>query len=144
MKKKMPADTQLVHFAEEELLTKKQMMKRFESVSKDHKDTMNQLTSNLKTLSDSVTNAFSVLQQMFLHPGPGPIQQPFQYQPVASHSSCYGLRGQYIEPRSPISASLSSPFFSQYHAIHHHTYPSLPDYSTEPFHSSSNPTRRYG
>ena len=74
LKKKMPADTQLVHFAEEELLIKKQMMERFESVSKDHKDTMNQLTSNLKTLSDSVTNAFSVLQQILLHPRPGPIQ----------------------------------------------------------------------
>ena len=127
LKKKMPADTQLVHFAEEELLIKKQMMERFESVSKDHKDTMNQLTSNLKTLSDSVTNAFSVLQQILLHPRPGPIQQPFQYQPAASHSSCYGPRGQYMEPPSPISASPSPPFFQP---IPRHPSPYISNHST--------------
>ena len=81
MKNKMGADTQMIQFAERKLEIKEKMMERLESMSKDHRDTMNLLATNLKMLSDMVINAFSTLQQSLLQrPGPSHLQ-PF---PVAS------------------------------------------------------------
>ena len=75
----------MVHFAEKELDIKQKMMDKLDKMSKDHRDTMKQLTSNLKTLSDSVTNAFSLLQQSLLQrPSPSHLHSfsdPYNYAP---------------------------------------------------------------
>ena len=41
-------------------------------MAKDHKATMNCLTNNLKTLTDTMASAFSLLQQSMQRPGPSP------------------------------------------------------------------------
>ena len=115
MKKKMDADTRMIQLAERELEIEEKMMEWLESMSKDHRDTMSLLTTNLKMLSDTVTNAFSTLQQS-LQQRPGPSHlQPF---PVASPS--YGHHyAQYASPHHPyvqspvhsMSATLSPPVF---------------------------------
>ena len=115
MKKKMGADTQMIQFAERELEIKEKMMERLESMSQDHRDTMNLLTTNLKMLSDTVTNAFSMLQQS--------LQQrlgPSHLQPFPAASPSYGHHyAQYASPHHPyvqspvhsMSATPSTPVF---------------------------------
>ena len=74
MKQKVSADSQLLCFAEKELELKERMIDRLDMMSKDHRDTMSALTNNLKSLSDTMTSAFTLLQQSLVHPN-----QPSQY-----------------------------------------------------------------
>ena len=69
LKKKISADKQLMHFAEQELELQKRMMERLETSDKEHREMMNSLTANLKTLSDTMSTAFSLLQQSMPIPG---------------------------------------------------------------------------
>jgi hypothetical protein len=57
MKKKVPADTQMVQLAEDELDIKKKMMDRMETMGNHHRETMKEFTSDLKALNESVTGA---------------------------------------------------------------------------------------
>ena len=81
MKRKVPVDTQMVQLAEDELDIKKKMMDRMETMGNHHRETMKELTSNLKALNESVTGAFSMLQQVLLCP-----LGPTYFQP--QHYSC--------------------------------------------------------
>ena len=58
----------MIHFAERELELKENMMERFDTMNKDHRETMNLLTANVKTLSDTMVKAFSLLQQSLQRP----------------------------------------------------------------------------
>ena len=62
MKKKVAADKQMIHFAEEELGLKKRMAERMETMDKEHRDVLGSLTNNLKSLSDTMASTFSLLQ----------------------------------------------------------------------------------
>ena len=44
------------------------MMERFDAMNKDHRETMNLLTANVKTLSDTMVKAFPLLQQSLQRP----------------------------------------------------------------------------
>ena len=66
MKKRMPADAQMLGTAEKELELKQNMADKLEAMNKDHKETMMALTENLKTLSNTMNNAFSFLQQALM------------------------------------------------------------------------------
>ena len=72
LKKKVSADSQILHFAEREIELKERMMERMDTMDKDHRETMNCLISNLKTLTDTMASAFSLLQQSLQRPGPSP------------------------------------------------------------------------
>ena len=76
MKKKVSADTQMMTYAAEELEMKRKMMEKMDLLGKEHRQTMSELASSLKTLSDSVTNAFSALNQVLL-------RQSYHQQPLA-------------------------------------------------------------
>ena len=45
-----------MHFAEQELELKKKIMERLETTDKDHKETMNSLAMNFKSLNDTMAN----------------------------------------------------------------------------------------
>ena len=75
MKKKVPADAQMLTFAKEEYELRRKMVKSMEKMEEEHSSTMKELSTSLKTLSDSVASAFSALNQVLLRPPA--IQQPF-------------------------------------------------------------------
>ena len=83
MKKKVSADTQMMTYVEEELEIKRKLMINMKSMGKEHRQTMNDLSSSLKTLSDSIASAFSTLNQVLVRPSL--YHQPLAPQPVASH-----------------------------------------------------------
>ena len=62
-------------YAPEEL-DKRKMMEKMDLLGKEHRQTMSELASSLKTLSDSVTNVFSALNQVLLC-------QSYHHQPLA-------------------------------------------------------------
>ena len=75
-------------------------------MSQYHSDTMNILTTNLKTLSDTMTSTFLMLQKPGLHPYHyGHYAQPSPYAPSPAHT---------------MSISLISPV---YQPIHQHVVP---------------------
>lgn len=80
MKKSAPADSRLISLAEKELELKKTMMEQFETMNQDHKDTINVLTTNLKSLTETMTNTFALLQQTMLQRANSPHQY-HQYGP---------------------------------------------------------------
>ena len=76
MKKKVSADTQMMTYAAEELEIKRKMMEKMDLLGNEHRQTMSELASSLKTLSDSVSNAFSALNLVLL-------RQSYHQQPLA-------------------------------------------------------------
>ena len=62
LKKKVPADSQMMRIAKRELEMKEKMMDQFDKVTSEHRDTIKK-ASNLETLSDTISNAFSMLQR---------------------------------------------------------------------------------
>ena len=115
MKQKVSADSQILCFAEKELQLKERMMDRLDMMSKDHRDTMSALTNNLKSLSDTMTSAFTLLQQSLVHPN----QPPQYYSP-------------YVNPYAPPPPSPLSGSSGMYHqSFHGSTMPPLPPVSSQ-------------
>ena len=83
MKKGAPTDSRMINLAEKELSLKKSMMEQFEIMNRDHKETMNMLTTNLKSLSDTMTSTFALLQQSMLRP---PHLDQYPPVPLSYHS----------------------------------------------------------
>ena len=71
----MPADAQLVHFAEKELQLKERMFEKLETITEDQTKTMNTLTSQLQELTSAMTGTMMLLQQTMQRPNPFPYQQ---------------------------------------------------------------------
>ena len=65
------------------------MMERMDTMAKDHRETMNCLTNNLKTLTDMMASAFSLLQQSMQHPGPHPYSPYSGTGPASAHGYNY-------------------------------------------------------
>ena len=70
MKKKLPADAQMAHFAERDLEIKERMIERMDRLSSDQKEALQQLTSNIHMLNSSIVNAFQLLQKSLTQPSP--------------------------------------------------------------------------
>lgn len=51
-------------------------------MSKDHRETVTELTQNLKTLSDTMSSAFTLLQQTLMQ-RPSPMMPPYYNQQYA-------------------------------------------------------------
>ena len=105
MKKRMPADAQMLGIAEKELELKQNMADKLEAMNKDHKETMMALTENLKNLSNTMSNAFSFLQQALMQ---------------RSSSNLPPYYNQYANPTPP------SPTLSGSPAPAHYRSPSIP------------------
>ena len=114
LKKKVPADSQMMRIAERELEMKEKMMDQFDKVTSEHKDTMKKLASNLETLSDTISNAFSMLQQSLM-PGPGP-----------SHLPRYPTHGPSFSP------TYEQPNYPYQHATPRPLYQPVPSYIALP------------
>ena len=61
MKKKLAADTQMVHFAEKELELKERMFRHLESTSQEQAKAMNVVTTQLKELTNAMTGTLMLL-----------------------------------------------------------------------------------
>lgn len=85
LKKKVAADKQMIHFAEEELGLKKRMAERMETMDKEHRDVLSSLTNNLKSLSDTMASTFSLLQNSLQPSMYNPYQH--QYGPLSHYSA---------------------------------------------------------
>ena len=70
MKKKLPADAQMAHFAERDLEIKEKMIECMDRLSSDQKEALQQLTSNIHMLNSSIVNAFQLLQKSLVQPSP--------------------------------------------------------------------------
>lgn len=68
LKKKLPADAQMLHFAEKELQLKEQMFRQLESTSQEQMKTMNMVTTQLKELTNAMTGTLMLLQQTHQRP----------------------------------------------------------------------------
>ena len=69
MKRKLPVDAQLLHCAKEQLEMKK-CVEQMDRMGQKHNDNMASLSSNLKELTNSITEGFSLLQNILV-PQPG-------------------------------------------------------------------------
>ena len=76
MKKKLAADTQMVHFAEKELELKERMFCHLESTSQEQAKAMNVVTTQLKELTNAMTGTLMLLQQSF-NQTPSTPQYPY-------------------------------------------------------------------
>lgn len=103
LKKKLTADSQLLHFAEKEVQLKEKMIERIDTMSKDHRETIAVLTNNLKTLSDTMANAFALLQQSNSFGPPSHPMSSFHGSPGFSQYSQYNQYPQPMPPTSPSS-----------------------------------------
>ena len=76
IKQKVPTNDHTLHIAERELEMKERMMDRLETMSKEHRDMMSALMNNLKGLSDTMTSAFTLLQQSLMQSSRASRQAP--------------------------------------------------------------------
>ena len=60
LKLKLPNDSQLVTFAQEELKIKKQMLERMEVTGKHHTEFMNKMFANMERLTNSIADGFGL------------------------------------------------------------------------------------
>ena len=106
MKQKVPTDAQMLHIAEKELEMKERMMDRLETMSKDHREMMSALTNNLKGLSETMTGAFTLLQQSLMQSSHASSQAPPYYSPYP-----------YAPPPPSPTLPVSRPMYHQPHHI---------------------------
>ena len=102
----MPADAQVLYLAEKDRKLKQPMADRLEAKSKVHSDTMSVLTTNLKTLSDTLSSAFSLLQQT-LEQRSNPSHMPSPY--YNQYPNLYAP-----SPSSPMPSSQGPSHYSMY------------------------------
>ena len=81
LKRKLPAELQMVTIAQEEFNFKKQFMDRMEHMDKEHSSHMNRLIANLEKLTGSIADGFAMLRQTMLQSSAVP-----QYVPNAAQN----------------------------------------------------------
>ena len=132
LKKRVGADAQLVHLAEKEIQLKEKMIERMDTMSKDHIETITVLTNNLKTLSDTMANAFALLQQSSNF---GPLNHPmssFHGSPGFGQYNQYSMQSHSMPPspssvyRQPAYMPSQQAFFQQ-HSMSPDPAPGSPD-----------------
>ena len=67
---KLPVDMQLLACAQEELALKKQLIDHMEKAENKYHGNMAMLSSSMEHLTDSITEGFSLLQNMLVQPHP--------------------------------------------------------------------------
>ena len=108
VKKRMPANVQMLQLAEKELELKQQMAERVDAMSKDHKESMVVVTDNLKAC-DTKSSAISLLHQLLMQQRSSPSMPPY-------HNMYTNM---YVPPPSPTLPGSPAP------TCYHHS-PSMP------------------
>ena len=70
LKRKLPVHMQLLACAQEELALKKQLIDHMEKAENKYHDNMAMLSSSMEHLTDSITEGFSLLQNILIQPHP--------------------------------------------------------------------------
>ena len=95
LKTKLPADSQLLNCAQEELKIKRKLIEMMENTEKEHSQCLNKLTSNIEKLSSSIVDGFALLRQSMtrqpLHPMQ-PMPNYMQSQGSSNYPYPYGHR----------------------------------------------------
>lgn len=76
LKRKLPAESQFLNLAQEELTIKKQLIEKMNAMDNEYSQNMNRLTSNMEKLSSSIADGFAMLRQMMIQPYGMPPAQP--------------------------------------------------------------------
>ena len=92
LKRKIPADVQMMRYAQEDVDLKKRLMDKMDNMENDYAENMNRLSSNIDKLTSSITDGFSVLKNLVPStPQPPQLCQiPQQYaQHIGNYASTY-------------------------------------------------------
>ena len=76
LKRKLPAESQFLNLAQEDLTIKKQLIEKMNAMDNEYSQNMNRLTSNMEKLSSSIADGFAMLRQMMIQPYGMPPAQP--------------------------------------------------------------------
>ena len=76
LKRKLPAESQFLNLAQEELTIKKQLIEKMNAMDNEYSQNMNRRTSNMEKLSSSIADGFAMLRQMMIQPYGMPPAQP--------------------------------------------------------------------
>ena len=82
LKRKLPMDAQLLECAQEELSVKKVMLDRMEKMDKQYMETMDRLSKNMETLTNSIAEGFALMRSSSFPP-----TAPGMYQSAGAYSS---------------------------------------------------------
>ena len=104
LKKRLPADAQLIQNAREDLDVKRRLLENMERMDKEHAETMARMSANMDKLTNSIADGFSLLRglllpQQTMYP-PTPMfggHQPPMYPPQV-HSMYGGHPQQHVYP----------------------------------------------
>ena len=94
-------------YAAEGVEMKRKMVEKMDSLGKEHRQTMSELASSLKTLSDSVASAFSALNQVLVCESYQQTLAPPTIVPQSNYAHRYSL------PVGPTFILSSSPYYYQ-------------------------------
>ena len=87
LKRKLSTDTQLVGITKEELAMKKCLVDQMERMSRQYQDSVTQLSSNIKKISNSIADGCSMLQTQSVPQQPMYPHQPmYTLQPYEYHN----------------------------------------------------------
>lgn len=64
VKQKVPVNSQLLNFAEEELKMKKQILERMEATDKEYSGNITKLTNNIERLTNSISDGKSCFHSL--------------------------------------------------------------------------------
>ena len=85
LKRKLPADAQLLECAKEELQVKRMMVEQMNAVDREYNENMKKISNNMEKLNSSIADGFSLLRNLLT---PGPPQPMYSHPPYSS--SMYG------------------------------------------------------
>ena len=100
LKRKIPAEKQLVECAQEDLRLKRRMIDMMEKVENQNINNIDKLTSVIDKLTNSISEGFDLLKQQLNSQQPNP-QQPYMFptysQPYMQNNSLqYGMHGSAV------------------------------------------------
>ena len=114
LKRKVSLNSQLLHCAQEELQTKKQLLEKIDAMDKQYADSMKVLSSNIEKLTNCITAVFTDPQYHMMPPAPhmptAPHLSPAPHMP--HNGSHYQGMGYHPQQQHDYS-NQSMPSFSQ-------------------------------
>ena len=99
MKRKLPADTQLLNCAQEELAIKKQLLEQDDKMDQRYAENMDRMSQNIERLTNSIADGSMMLQQIMTFQQPAPMYHPQPYSPFNMQGS--NSSGMSSYPPSP-------------------------------------------
>lgn len=118
LKRKLPAESQLVGCVKEDIALKKRMIEQMETMDKKHQEQMQKMSDSLEKLTNSISGGFDLLRHMLAPPQPMHPQSMYPHHspfPQSYPPTLYGqpvLHGSSPPPQSSVNSldtSSSSP-----------------------------------